>query len=65
MGSVWLAEQALPVQRRVAIKVVKSGLFSPQALQRFDVERRALAIMATARGFSLETRSNASPPRQM
>jgi len=45
MGSVWLAEQALPVQRRVAIKVVKSGLFSPQALQRFDVERRALAIM--------------------
>jgi len=45
MGSVWLAEQTHPVKRRVAIKVVKPGIFSEGALKRFDVERQSLAIM--------------------
>jgi serine/threonine protein kinase len=45
MGSVWLAEQTSPMKRQVAIKVVKSGRFSEQALQRFDLERQTLAIM--------------------
>jgi non-specific serine/threonine protein kinase/serine/threonine-protein kinase len=45
MGSVWLGEQTYPVKRRVAIKVVKAGLFSEPALRRFDVERQSLAIM--------------------
>ena len=45
MGAVWLAEQTSPVRRQVAIKVVKSGRLSDQALQRFDLERQSLAIM--------------------
>jgi len=45
MGSIWLAEQTSPVKRQVAIKVVKSGRCSKQALQRFDLERQTLAIM--------------------
>lgn len=45
MGSVWLADQTSPVKRRVAIKVVKSGLLSEEALQRFDLERQSLALM--------------------
>jgi non-specific serine/threonine protein kinase/serine/threonine-protein kinase len=45
MGAVWLAEQTSPVRRQVAIKVVRSGRLSDQALQRFDLERQSLAIM--------------------
>ncbi len=45
MGSVWVAEQARPVKRRVAIKMVKAGMDSKQVLSRFDAERQALAVM--------------------
>ena len=45
MGAVWLADQTSPVKRRVAIKVVKSGVFSEEALKRFDLERQSLALM--------------------
>jgi eukaryotic-like serine/threonine-protein kinase len=45
MGAVWLAGQTAPVKRQVAIKVIKSGRFSEQAMQRFDLERQSLAIM--------------------
>jgi eukaryotic-like serine/threonine-protein kinase len=45
MGSVYLAEQIEPVQRQVALKVIKPGLASPQVLTRFDAERQVLALM--------------------
>ncbi len=45
MGSVWMAEQTEPIQRRVAVKVVKEGMDSRQVLARFEAERQALALM--------------------
>ena len=44
-GSVYLAEQTSPVQRRVALKVVKPGMDSRSVLARFEAERQALALM--------------------
>ncbi len=44
-GRVYLAEQTGPVQRRVALKVIKPGMDSRQVLARFDAERQALALM--------------------
>jgi serine/threonine protein kinase/Flp pilus assembly protein TadD len=45
MGAVFMAEQTQPVQRRVALKVIKSGLDSRQVIARFEAERQALALM--------------------
>jgi tetratricopeptide (TPR) repeat protein len=45
MGTVWMADQTEPIQRRVAIKVVKEGMDSKQVLARFEAERQALALM--------------------
>ncbi|MEM7205750.1 MAG: serine/threonine-protein kinase [Planctomycetota bacterium] len=45
MGSVYLAEQQLPVRRRVAVKVIKLGMDSRQVITRFESERQALALM--------------------
>src|SRR5262245_5500488 len=45
MGTVWMAEQKEPIQRRVAIKVIKAGMDSRQVLARFEAERQALALM--------------------
>jgi serine/threonine protein kinase/tetratricopeptide (TPR) repeat protein len=45
MGSVYLAEQAHPIRRRVALKVIKPGMDSQQVIARFEVERQALALM--------------------
>jgi serine/threonine protein kinase len=45
MGEVWVADQIQPVQRRVAIKVIRWGLDSARMLARFDQERQALAVM--------------------
>jgi serine/threonine protein kinase/tetratricopeptide (TPR) repeat protein len=45
MGAVWMAEQTEPIQRRVAVKVVKEGMDSRQVLARFEAERQALALM--------------------
>ena len=45
MGIVWLAQQEQPIRRRVALKVVKPGTVSPQALARFESERQALALL--------------------
>lgn len=48
MGTVYLAEQRQPVQRRVAIKVVKLGMDTREVLERFERERRTLALMTHA-----------------
>jgi serine/threonine protein kinase/tetratricopeptide (TPR) repeat protein len=45
MGTVWMAEQTDPIQRRVAVKVIKAGMDSKQVLARFEAERQALALM--------------------
>src|SRR6516165_2821163 len=45
MGAVWMAEQTEPIQRRVAVKVVKEGMDTKQVLARFEAERQALALM--------------------
>jgi serine/threonine-protein kinase len=44
-GVVYMAEQQLPVRRKVALKVLKPGMDSRQVLARFEAERQALAIM--------------------
>jgi eukaryotic-like serine/threonine-protein kinase len=44
-GTVWRAEQCDPVQRVVALKVIKRGMDTHQVLSRFDHERQALASM--------------------
>src|SRR5579872_7094960 len=45
MGVVFLAEQEEPIQRKVALKLVKPGMDSAQVLARFESERQALALM--------------------
>jgi eukaryotic-like serine/threonine-protein kinase len=45
MGQVWLAEQAVPVRRQVALKLIRSGIDDQAVLQRFQSERQSLAIM--------------------
>ena len=45
MGTVWMAEQTVPVKRRVALKVIKAGLDNKQVIARFEAERQALAMM--------------------
>ena len=44
-GLVFVAEQQLPVRRRVAIKVIKPGMDSREVIARFEAERQALALM--------------------
>ncbi|MFN8548209.1 MAG: serine/threonine-protein kinase [Candidatus Eisenbacteria bacterium] len=44
-GEVFAAEQSGPIERRVAIKVLKAGLDTRAVLARFDGERQALALM--------------------
>src|SRR6478752_6665897 len=45
MGTVFMAEQSQPMQRKVALKVIKPGMDSRQVIARFEAERQALAIM--------------------
>lgn len=45
MGVVYLAEQTAPFRRTVAIKVVRQGMRTREVLERFSIERRALALM--------------------
>jgi serine/threonine protein kinase len=45
MGVVFMAEQEQPVQRRVALKIIKPGLDSRQVIARLEAERQALALM--------------------
>src|SRR5262245_24012527 len=45
MGTVWMAQQAEPVKRLVAVKLIKAGMDSRQVIARFEAERQALALM--------------------
>ena len=44
-GVVYMAEQEQPVQRRVALKVIKLGMDTKSVIARFAAERQALALM--------------------
>src|SRR5262245_7466902 len=43
VGAVWLAEQSVPVERQVAIKLIKLGMDSRDVILRFASERQLLA----------------------
>ena len=45
MGVVYVAEQHVPVRRKVALKVIKPGMDTRQVIARFEAERQALAMM--------------------
>ncbi|MCS7468221.1 serine/threonine-protein kinase [Stieleria sp. ICT_E10.1] len=45
MGVVFVADQNTPVNRRVALKLIRPGLDSKQVISRFDAERQTLALM--------------------
>ena len=40
-----MAEQTQPVERRVALKIIKAGMDTQQVIARFEAERQALAMM--------------------
>ena len=44
-GTVWMAEQAQPVRRQVALKIIKMGMDTKEVVARFEQERQALAMM--------------------
>jgi serine/threonine protein kinase len=44
-GLVFVAEQAEPVRRKVALKVLKPGMDTRYVVARFEAERQALALM--------------------
>src|SRR6185295_12388310 len=45
MGVVYMTEQREPVVRKVALKIIKLGMDTPQVVARFETERQALALM--------------------
>jgi eukaryotic-like serine/threonine-protein kinase len=64
MGQVWLAEQTSPVQRQVALKLIKAGMYDEAVVQRFQAERQSLAIMdhpAIAKVFDAGTTPQGQP----
>ena len=44
-GLVFMAEQTEPVQRKVALKIIKPGMDTKEVVARFEAERQALALM--------------------
>ncbi len=45
-GTVWRAEQDVPVRRQVALKILKLGMDTGEVMARFETERQALALMS-------------------
>ena len=44
-GVVYMAEQTEPINRRVALKIIKLGMDTKSVIARFEAERQALAMM--------------------
>jgi eukaryotic-like serine/threonine-protein kinase len=44
-GVAYLVEQAVPVKRQVALKVIKPGMDTKAVIARFEAERQALALL--------------------
>jgi serine/threonine protein kinase len=45
MAAVYMAEQAEPIRRKVALKIIKLGMDTKSVIARFEAERQALAMM--------------------
>jgi serine/threonine protein kinase len=45
MGVVFMAQQEQPIQRTVALKIIKPGMDTRQVIARFEAERQAVAMM--------------------
>ncbi len=45
MGSVWRARQLHPVEREVALKIIRLGMDTRELVSRFEAERQSLAMM--------------------
>src|SRR3954447_8947792 len=45
MGVVFMAEQSEPIQRTIALKIIKPGMDTRQVIARFEAERQAVAMM--------------------
>ncbi|MCL5278630.1 MAG: serine/threonine protein kinase, partial [Planctomycetes bacterium] len=45
MGIVYRARQEYPIERTVAVKVIKPGMDSKEVMARFETERQALAML--------------------
>jgi len=45
MGTVYRARQTKPMEREVALKVIRAGLGTKEIVARFEAERQALALM--------------------
>ena len=63
-GVVWMAEQLAPLQRRVALKILKAGMDSEEVIARFEAERQALALLDhpnIARVFDAGTTASGRP----
>jgi non-specific serine/threonine protein kinase/serine/threonine-protein kinase len=64
MGRVYEAEQQIPVQRRVAIKLTHGGRDNARVMARFHAERQALALLDhpnIARIFDVGTHDDGRP----
>ena len=44
-GTVYRAQQVAPVEREVALKIIKPGMDSKEVIARFEAERQALALL--------------------
>jgi WD40 repeat protein/serine/threonine protein kinase len=44
-GVVYMADQLEPIQRRVALKIIKEGMDTREVIARFEAERQALSVM--------------------
>jgi eukaryotic-like serine/threonine-protein kinase len=63
-GLVFVAEQLHPVRRKVALKIIKPGMDTRDAIARFEAERQALALMEhpnIARVFDAGTTASGRP----
>ena len=49
MGVVYVAEQTQPVQRKVALKIIKPGMDTKEVIARFEAERQALGVHGTSK----------------
>lgn len=45
LGTVFLAEQQIPLRRTVALKIIKLGMDTREVITRFEAERQVLALM--------------------
>ncbi len=64
MGNVYLARETHPIEREVALKVIKPGMNSQRIVARFESEKKMLALLDhahIARVFSAGTTETALP----